>query len=115
MARTQGTSARTQRLITVVAMCLLALTSALAIGRVFIGTASTYEMVVVALASALLACAMERRNLPALYAMTMLTRLMLGATVLRDDRWFGSPVPTFFHLGLAGYLFVFGHLHARQG
>ena len=41
MARTQGTSARTQRLITVVAMCLLALTSALAIGRVFIGTAST--------------------------------------------------------------------------
>jgi hypothetical protein len=51
----------------------------------------------------------------ALYAATMLTRLILGATVLRDDRWFGSPVPTFFHLGLAGYLFVFGHLHARHG
>ena len=51
----------------------------------------------------------------AVYAATMVTRLVLGATVLRDDRWFGSPVPTLFHLGLAGYLFVFGHLHARHG
>ena len=49
------------------------------------------------------------------YALTMLTRLILGATMLRDERWFASPVPTVFHLGLAGYLFVYGHLHARHG
>ena len=49
------------------------------------------------------------------YALTMLTRLILGATMLRDERWFASPVPTVFHLGLASYLFVYGHLHARHG
>jgi hypothetical protein len=49
------------------------------------------------------------------YAATMVTRLVLGATVLRDDRWFASPVPTIFHLGLASYLFVFGHLQTRHG
>lgn len=50
-----------------------------------------------------------------LYAATMVARLILGATVLRDERWFGSPVPTLFHVGLASYLFVFGHLHTRHG
>ena len=92
MARTQGTSARTQRLITVVAMCLLALTSALAIGRVFIGTASTYEMVVVALASALLACAMERRNLLLATAVSALGMLIaIGIFVFPETTWFGLP------------------------
>ena len=92
MARTQGTSARTQRLITVVAMCLLALTSALAIGRVFIGTASTYEMVVVALASALLACAMERRNLLLATAVSALGMLIaIGIFVFPQTTWFGLP------------------------
>ncbi len=92
MARTQGTSARTQRLITVVAMCLLALTSALAIGRVFVGTASTYEMVVVALASALLACAMERRNLLLATAVSALGMLIaIGLFVFPETTWFGLP------------------------
>jgi hypothetical protein len=50
-----------------------------------------------------------------LYAATMITRLILGATVLRDERWFGSPLPTVFHIGLACFLLVFGHLHARHG
>ena len=50
-----------------------------------------------------------------LYAATMLTRLILGATILREERWFASPLPTVFHLGLASYLFVFGHLHTRHG
>ena len=31
-------------------------------------------------------------------------RLILGATMLRDERWFASPVPTVFHLGLAGFI-----------
>ena len=92
MARTQGTSARTQRLITVVAMCLLALTSSLAIGRVFLGTASTYEMVVVALASALLACAMERRNLLLATAVSALGMLIaIGIFVFPQTTWFGLP------------------------
>jgi hypothetical protein len=49
------------------------------------------------------------------YALTMFTRLVLGATVLRDERWFASPVPTAFHIGLASYLFVYGLLHVRHG
>ena len=49
------------------------------------------------------------------YGVTMLTRLALGATVLRGERWFASPVPTAFHLVLAGYLFAYGHMHYRHG
>jgi hypothetical protein len=49
------------------------------------------------------------------YGMTMLTRLLLGATVLREVRWFASPVPTVFHLVLAGYLFIYGRVHYRYG
>ena len=44
-------------------------------------------------------------SIAGVYTLTMLTRLILGATMLRDERWFASPVPTVFHLGLAG-LFV---------
>jgi hypothetical protein len=55
------------------------------------------------------------QSVAGLYAAVMLTRLILGATVLREERWFASPVPTVFHLGLASYLFVFGHLHTRHG
>lgn len=47
----------------------------------------------------------------AIYGMTMLARLVLGATVLSEIRWFASPVPTMFHLVLAGYLFVYGRVH----
>lgn len=50
-----------------------------------------------------------------IYGVTMLARLVLGATLLRDERWFASPVPTVFHLVLAGYLFAYGHLHYRYG
>ncbi len=49
------------------------------------------------------------------YGITMLARLLLGATALRDERWFASPVPTTFHLVLAGYLFVYGHFHYNHG
>jgi len=47
----------------------------------------------------------------AVYGMTMLMRLVLGATALSEVRWFASPVPTVFHLVLAGYLFVYGRVH----
>jgi hypothetical protein len=44
----------------------------------------------------------------------MFMRLLLGATVLREARWFASPVPTAFHLVLAAYLFVYGRFHYRH-
>ena len=50
-----------------------------------------------------------------LYFLTMVARLVLGATVLSDVRWFASPVPTLFHLVLAGYLLVLGHFHYVHG
>jgi hypothetical protein len=49
--------------------------------------------------------------LGALYFTTMLVRLALGLTVLRDQRWFSSRLPTVFHLVLAGYLIVFAWFH----
>ena len=63
MARTQGTSVRTQRLNALIAVCLLATATAIALGRVFTGTRATEKLLLVALASGLLACALERRNL----------------------------------------------------
>ncbi|HEY6507527.1 MAG TPA: hypothetical protein VIY56_05915 [Vicinamibacterales bacterium] len=49
------------------------------------------------------------------YAAVMVARLGLGLTVFRDVTWFARPVPTVFHLVLAGYLAVYGHLHFRHG
>ena len=63
MARPQGTSPRAQRLIALFAVCAIAIATAFAFGRVFIGHGSTWRLMAVALASALVACALERRNL----------------------------------------------------
>jgi transglutaminase-like putative cysteine protease len=63
MARTQRTPARAQRLNAVLAVSLLAATTALALSRVFAGRAPTAKLVVAGVASGLLACAMQRRNL----------------------------------------------------
>jgi uncharacterized protein len=49
------------------------------------------------------------------YFGAMMMRLVLGATILSHDRWFASPLPTFFHLVLAAYLCVYGHFHWRYG
>jgi hypothetical protein len=46
-----------------------------------------------------------------IYFATMVARLVLGLTVLSQSRWFASPVPTMFHLVLAGWLLVCGHFH----
>ena len=50
-----------------------------------------------------------------LYGAIMAARLVLGATVLRDGTWSARPVPTVFHLVLAAYLGIYGHLHLRHG
>jgi hypothetical protein len=49
------------------------------------------------------------------YFVAMLLRLLLGATVFSDRRWFASPVPTVFHLILATYLLLYGHFHFHYG
>lgn len=51
----------------------------------------------------------------AVYFGTMIGRLVLGATALRDHGWFARPLPTIFHLVLAGFLLVYGHFHFRYG
>ncbi|MBI3546391.1 MAG: hypothetical protein HY081_07325 [Gammaproteobacteria bacterium] len=49
------------------------------------------------------------------YFATMLVRFALGATLLAEQRWFASPLPTFFHLVLASFLLLYGHFHFRHG
>ena len=46
------------------------------------------------------------------YFALMLGRLMLGLTALEGHPWFDKPIPSFFHLVLAGFLLVAGHFHA---
>ena len=92
MARTQGTNARTQRLIALVATCLLAATTAFAIGRVFVGHGSTYRLVAAGLLSAVIACALERRNL--LLATLVSAAAMIavvGLLVFPGTTWHGLP------------------------
>ncbi len=50
-----------------------------------------------------------------LYFVIILLRLILGLTILSDHRWFASYLPSFFHLVLASYLFLYGHFHFRHG
>jgi hypothetical protein len=47
------------------------------------------------------------------YFAVMFLRLLLGATVLSDVRWFASPLPAFFHSVLATYLLVYGYCHVH--
>jgi len=47
-----------------------------------------------------------------LYFASMAARMVLGLTVLRDSHWFRAPIPSCFHLVLAGFLLVAGHYHA---
>ena len=51
------------------------------------------------------------------YFAAMFLRLLLGATLFGDVRWFASPLPAFFHLVLATYLLLDGycHLHTVAG
>ena len=48
-----------------------------------------------------------------LYFSVMFLRLLLGATLLSDVRWFASPLPAFFHLVLASYLLIYGYRHVH--
>lgn len=51
----------------------------------------------------------------AVYFSGMLVRLVLGTTVLSGQPWFARPLPTAFHLVLAGFMLVYGLFHIRHG
>jgi transglutaminase-like putative cysteine protease len=91
MARPSGTT-RPQRLTALVAMLLLAATTAVAIGRVFEGHGPTWRLLGAALAAAALSVAMERRHI-ALAALAALVFLVvaLGVLVFPNTTWYGLP------------------------
>ena len=52
------------------------------------------------------------RRLGGFYFAGMVARLALGLTVLSGHHWFDKPVPTLFHLVLAGFLLVLASYHS---
>lgn len=92
MARPQGTSPRAQRLIALLAVCAIAVATAFAFGRVFAGHGSTWRLMGVALASALVASALERRNLPlAMLVSAAALAVVIGLLVFPGTTWHGLP------------------------
>lgn len=92
MARPQGTSPRAQRLIALLAVCAIAVATAFAFGRVFIGHGSTWRLMAVALISALIASALERRNLLlATLVSAAGLAVVIGLFVFPGTTWHGLP------------------------
>jgi hypothetical protein len=92
MARPQGTSPRTQRLIALLAISAIAIATAFAFGRVYAGHGSTWRLMGVALASGAIACALERRNLLlATLASCVLLGITVGLMVFPRTTWHGLP------------------------
>lgn len=92
MAHTPGTPARTHRLIALLASCLLGVSTAMALGRVFVGAAASYRLMAAALLSALLACALERKNLPLATAASAAALLVaVGILIFPASTWRGLP------------------------
>jgi len=54
-------------------------------------------------------------SLGSAYFLVMIARLVLGLTIFSNVRWFASPLPTVFHLVLASWLLLYGHLHWTLG
>ncbi len=92
MASTQGTSARVQRLTSLAAITLVAVTIGLSFGRVFDGRASTVRLVGMGVASGVIAWAFERRGLlVATVASAILVVVGLGLAVFPSSTWYGLP------------------------
>ncbi|MGZ5213519.1 MAG: DUF3488 and transglutaminase-like domain-containing protein [Actinomycetota bacterium] len=92
MARPQGTSPSAQRLIAFSAVCAIAIATAFAFGRVFAGHGSTWRLMGVALASALVAGALERRNLPlATLVSAAALAVVIGLWLFPGTTWHGLP------------------------
>ena len=92
MARTQGSPARTQRLTALVATLLLAAATAFAFARVFEDHASTYRILAAGLASGLIACSLERRNLVLATAASAVALVWaIALLVFPETLWHGLP------------------------
>ena len=92
MAHPTGTSARVQRLTTLVAVIAVSVSSGLAYGRIYQGAATTVIMIGVGVASGVLAWAFERRSLLLATAVSA-TVLVLTVTwlVFPETTWYGLP------------------------
>lgn len=92
MARTQGTSARSQRLIAGVATVLVGVAAAVALGRVFEGNGPTLRLMAAGAGSAVIASLLERRNLVlATIVSGIALTLAIGLLVLPHTTWYGLP------------------------
>ncbi len=110
MGRPQGTSPRAQRLIALLAVCAIAVATAFAFGRVFAGHGSTWRLMGVALASALVAAALERRNLPlATLVSAAALAVVIGLLVFPGTTWHGLPT-----LDTLRHAFDASHLVGQQ-
>ena len=92
MAHAAGTSVRAHRLIALAAALLLATTTALAFGRVFLGAATTLQLVGAALGAAVLAVVFERRSLLlSTVASAAGLAVAVGLVVFPETTWYGLP------------------------
>ena len=92
MAHAAGTSARAHRLIALAAVVLLAVATALAFGRVFLGGTTTLKLLAVAVVAALLAAALERRSLLLSTVVSGIgLALAIGLIVFPDTTFYGLP------------------------
>ena len=92
MARATGTTARVQRLTSLVATLLVASAIGIAFGRVFEGRRTTFLFLGVGIASALIAWAFERRGLLLATVVSGAALLVvLGLLVFRETTWYGLP------------------------
>jgi len=92
MAHAVGTSARSHRLIGLLAALFLAAATALAFGRVFLGTVTTMQLLGVAVGAASLAVAFERRSLLlATVASAIGLAIAVGLIVFPASTWYGLP------------------------
>ena len=99
MAHAAGTSARAHRLIALAAAALLAVTTALAFGRVFLGASPTLSLVAAAVGAALLAAAFERRSLLLATVVSGVGLVLaIGLIVFPETTWYGLPTGETPHL-----------------
>jgi transglutaminase-like putative cysteine protease len=98
MAHDLGSSPRGQRLLAVGAVCALAVATAGAFGRVFTGAHAVPRLIGVALTSALLAAALERRNLVLATLVSAAGLLVVvGVVVFPTTTFYGLPTMDTLH------------------
>jgi transglutaminase-like putative cysteine protease len=105
MAHTPSTSLRIQRLTALVAICAVAIAVGFAFGRILQGHGATWRMLAVALASAAIAWATERRGMLVATAASAVGLVLACAWLAASSStWFGVPTAETFRtlLTLAG-------------